>query len=147
MAGAWGWVRLCSLRLGHGWNKYPLANEHYRTHKNTTLQYPCETGSEVIWRVVEHRSARAFWHRYWRRLMDSRSGGCALFLPWQPQFHKPNRCWTTGRVMGESPDSHGRLQGDNFGLRRTLQFSHAYGQPVAGGTPPGGEGDWKEARG
>jgi hypothetical protein len=77
--------------------------------------------------------------------MDSRSGGCALFLPWQPQFHKPNRCWTTGRVMGESPDSHGRLQGDNFGLRRTLQFSHAYGQPVAGGTPPGGEGDWKDA--
>ena len=96
-----------------------MAIEHYRTYQNTTPQYPCGTGSEAILRVVQHRSGRAFRHRYWRHFLDSRSGGGVLFLPWQPQFHKPNRCWTTGRVMGESPDSHGRLQGDNFGLRRT----------------------------
>src|ERR1035441_8072734 len=27
------------------------------------------------------------------------------------QLHKQSRCWTTGRVMGESPDIHGILLG------------------------------------
>ena len=29
-------------------------------------------------------------------------------------FHEPNRCWTTGRVMGESLGMNGRVAGDNF---------------------------------
>jgi hypothetical protein len=35
----------------------------------------------------------------------------ALFLPREPQLHKPNRCWMLGRVMGVSPDTPRTLAG------------------------------------
>jgi hypothetical protein len=40
-----------------------------------------------------------------------------LFLdtPLEHQLHKPNGLWEPGRIMGESPDTHGSLTGDNFG--------------------------------
>jgi hypothetical protein len=43
-----------------------------------------------------------------------------------------------GRFMRESPDTHGRLQGDNFGLHRTSLHNHACRQPEAGALFSGG---------
>ena len=57
--------------------------------------------------------------------MDDGFSGCAgarvhyLDTPPKPQLYRQDLLWEHGRLMGESPDSHGRLQGDNFGLRRT----------------------------
>src|ERR1022692_1298343 len=35
----------------------------------------------------------------------------SLDIPLDPQLYKPNRLWAPGRVMGESPGSHGILLG------------------------------------
>jgi hypothetical protein len=54
-----------------------------------------------------------------------------LFLdtPLESQFHKPNRCWMPGRLMGDSPDTRRTRAVDNFDtpggaspLRRALQY-------------------------
>jgi hypothetical protein len=72
--------------------------------------------------------------------------GCKGLPPaWQPkeplevgltpeklQFHKPNQCWRPGRVMGESPDIHGRLLGGPPASAGPRIISHTYGHPVAG---------------
>ena len=47
---------------------------------------------------------------------STENGQKALFLdtPLEHQLHKPNRLWEPGRFVGESPDTHGSLTGDNF---------------------------------
>ena len=37
-----------------------------------------------------------------------------VFLPLEPQLHKPNRCWMPRRLMGVSPDTRRTLPVDNF---------------------------------
>jgi hypothetical protein len=46
-------------------------------------------------------------------------------------FHKPNRCWTRGRVMGESTGSHGILLGALPVVGGARNIRQAYGQPAA----------------
>lgn len=48
------------------------------------------------------------------------------------QLHKPNRCWTMGRVMGDSPGIHGILLGALPAAGGARSIRQAYRQPAAG---------------
>src|ERR1039457_1107029 len=53
-------------------------------------------------------------------------------IPLEPQLHKPNRLWKPGRVMGESPDSHGKLLGAPPAFAEPRNISQAYGKLAEG---------------
>ena len=55
-----------------------------------------------------------------------------LDTPPEPQLHKQNRLWETGRVMGESPDSHGKLLGAPPAFAEPRNISQAYGKLAEG---------------
>ena len=50
----------------------------------------------------------------------------------EPQLYKPNRLWAQGRVMGESPGSHGILLGAPPGSARACNISQAYDEGTKG---------------
>jgi len=64
----------------------------------------------------------------------------ALPLSWQPQFHKPNRCWMPGRVMGASPLLRRMLLGAPPPSAGPRRVSRAYrvSRRQAPGHAPGG---------
>ena len=50
----------------------------------------------------------------------------SLDIPLDPQLYKPNRLWAPGRVMGESPGSHGILLGAPPAFSGPFNISQAY---------------------
>ena len=51
-----------------------------------------------------------------------------VFLPLEPQLHKPNRCWMPGRVMGASPLLRRMLLGAPPASAEPSNISQAYGE-------------------
>jgi hypothetical protein len=56
----------------------------------------------------------------------------------RPQLYKPNRLSEPGRVMGESPGSHGILPGAPPAPARPRNISRAYAQRLRRGFPGSG---------
>ena len=65
-----------------------------------------------------------------------------LDTPQVPRFHKPNRLWAPGRVMGESPDIHERVMGAPPALAGPRNISQAYHKRPKGGFSVAGR-RWK----
>src|ERR1039458_8221200 len=74
----------------------------------------------------------------WRRWMLAIRVVCngSLDIPLDPQLYKPNRLWALGRVMGESPGSHGILLGAPPAFAGHFHISHSYRLCLGNRAPP-----------